>query len=361
MVLPSLVMGGMERMVAQLALRLHARNWTVGVTCVSDEGELFADLHDQGIAVRLNSVGTGAWLGPRSLVRQLTRDKPAVLHTHSGFWLRGMMAGVRARIARRLHTVHGLYIPEPWTFPVEIKIAGRLSTRIVAVSHEIRRHLLNRGALAERHVTVIPNGVDTDTFQPGRRSGLRERHGIPTDAVVVGTVARLNEIKNLVMVIATVAACSRHGLDIHFVAVGDGPDRERLDAVAARCGVTDRVHITGMVTTTNAWYREFDYFVNSSFKEGTSLSVLEAMATGLPCVATDVGGNSDVLAAGDAGVLVPSDDVAAMTEAFVALNRDPARRQTLGLAARRRAVGHYSLDAMVSSYERLYVGEAALG
>lgn len=359
MILPSLEIGGMERMVAQLATLLHARGWLVGVTCISDKGELFPSLRDQGVAVRFEPIGRGEWLGPKVLIRHLSQAQPSVLHTHSGFWLRGMMAGLRAGVPRRVHTVHGLYVPEPWTFPVEIRIAGRLSTRIVAVSDEIRRHLLRRGVLPGNRVMTVPNGVDVDEYRPGGRTGFREGLGFAKQAVVVGTIARLNAIKNLRMAVDTVATCARQGIDMHFVAIGDGPDRDSLQARAAEQGITDRVHLMGMSTSTSAWYREFDFFVNTSFKEGTSLSLLEAMSTGLPCVATAVGGNSDVLDAGRAGVLVPSDDSQALAEALLTLLRDPVRREGLGRAARDRVVQHYSLDAMVTAYERIYAGTTA--
>lgn len=359
MMLPSLAIGGMERMVVQLALRLLARDWVVGVTCISAEGELFASLRDQGVAVRLEPVGRGEWLGPKSLIRLLQRSRPTVLHTHSGFWLRGVMAGARAGVARRVHTVHGLYVPEPWTFPLEIGLAGRLSTKTVAVSHEIRQHLLRRGAIPPNRVVTVTNGVDVDEFRPGERSGVRKKLGIADQAIVVGTVARLNEIKNLSMAIDAVATCVRHGIDMHFVVIGDGPDRLRLEARAAGLGIESRFHLTGMSSETSDWYREFDFFVNTSFKEGTSLSLLEAMASGLPCVATDVGGNSDVLEAGMAGELVPSADAESLAARLHSLLREPGRRKALGRTARERAVRCYSLDAMVASYERLYTDPQA--
>lgn len=269
------------------------------------------------------------------------------------------MAGARAGVARRVHTVHGLYVPEPWTFPLEIGLAGRLSTKTVAVSHEIRQHLLRRGALPPNRVVTVTNGVDVDEFRPGERSGVRKKLGIADQAIVVGTVARLNEIKNLSMAIDAVATCVRNGIDMHFVVIGDGPDRLRLEARAAGLGIESRFHLTGMSSETSDWYREFDFFVNTSFKEGTSLSLLEAMASGLPCVATDVGGNSDVLEAGIAGELVPSADAESLAARLHSLLREPGRRKALGRAARERAVRCYSLDAMVASYERLYTDPQA--
>jgi glycosyltransferase involved in cell wall biosynthesis len=200
----------------------------------------------------------------------------------------------------------------------------------------------------------IPNGIDVARFAAARRGQLRHRLGLSPDAFVLGTVARLAPIKNLELTFGPLAQLVASGIDAHFVIAGDGPTRAELAATAGRMGVGARVHFLGMVDDPTTVLPELDLFLITSHAEGTSLSLLEAMATGLPCVATAVGGNPEVLADGAAGRLIPANDAGALAHALRELIASPDERNRLGAAGQRRAQQRYSLHAMVDAYESLY-------
>jgi glycosyltransferase involved in cell wall biosynthesis len=225
---------------------------------------------------------------------------------------------------------------------------------VVAVSTSVRDHLARAARVPGRKLRTLVNGIDTDRFRPGARTGaLRDRFGVPPDAPLVGTVARFSPVKNQTLLLDAFAAVRREEPRARLALVGDGPLREELAARAAALGIADAVHFAGLTPDPAAAYRDLDAFALSSLSEGTSISVLEAMASGVPVVATAVGGTPALLDGGACGALVPSGDAAALADRLLAALRDPAARAAAE-RARGRAVDVYSLHAMTAGYERLY-------
>lgn len=353
--LPTLEMGGMERMVVALSRELAHRGWTVGVICTREERELAAGLRADGVAVSVIPVSGGAsWLGPRALIEEFRRQRPDVVHCHSGFWLRGVVAARRAGIVARVHTAHGLHQQEPWWGPAEKFLSGLLTGAVACVSAPLLDYFSSVCRVPMARLHVVPNGIDIDRFGAASRGQLRHRLGIAADAIILGTVARLASVKNLGLAFGPLARLVGAGHDAHFVIAGDGAARDDLVVAAAAAGVGDRVHFLGMIDDPTTVLPELDIFLITSHSEGTSLSLLEAMATGLPCVATAVGGNPVVLCDGAVGKLVPDNDAAALAKTIFDLIAHPEERHRLGVAAQRRAKERYSLTAMVDAYEALY-------
>ncbi len=358
-ILPSLEMGGMERVVAEMVRRQVAREWSVAVLCTAREGALAPSVRDAGATVhQVSAVGARSWVHPIAVVRAIAAAAADVVHTHSGFWYRGALAAMQAKVPVRVHTVHGLLEQEPWWGPIEKHLAARRTTAVVAVSPPLAAYLQGPCRLLARQVSVVPNGVDVARFGARPDDSLRQRLGLSDQAFVVGTVARLAAVKHLDLMFGPLRALAEAGADPHFVIAGDGPERERLAALAVAAGVAPRVHFLGMVTDPAALLPAFDCYVLPSRAEGTSISLLEAMASRLPCIATQVGGNTEVLAGGGdaAGLLVPDDDEAALLHALQRLLHDRGLRSQLGATARARVEAVYSLEAMVDRYEQLYLG-----
>jgi glycosyltransferase involved in cell wall biosynthesis len=253
-----------------------------------------------------------------------------------------------------LRSVH--YEFATWYRRLAWMVTARLASALTAVSEEAAALLVRRARVPREWVTVIPNGVDTDLFRPGPRTGVLRSLGVPTEAVVVGTVGRLDPIKGHRYLLDAAAVVVKASPQCHFVLVGDGSGAEgdALRLRASRLGLDGRVHFLGARDDVATLLREMDIFVLPSLSEGMSNALLEAMATGLPCVATRLGGNSEVIGSPSVGVLVPAGNPQALSSELVSLVRDAARRRRLGGAAQARALTCYGLSAMVERNLQLY-------
>jgi glycosyltransferase involved in cell wall biosynthesis len=230
-----------------------------------------------------------------------------------------------------------------------------LPGQICAVSGDLKQHMVAEGFPA-RCIRVVYNGIE-----PGNRRTTAERNaaraalGIGPDAFVIGTVGRLDPVKNLAVMLQLAAVMRdkvKHSL---AVIVGDGPERAALQAKAAELGVADSVIFAGYRSDVRALMPAFDVYVNCSTYEGVSLTILEAMAASLPVVATPVGGNPEVVVDQETGYLVPARP-RSLAEAASRLAFDARLRRAMGDAARWRVIRHFSIARMVDEYASIYSG-----
>ena len=356
MVLPELDAAGMEIMVANLTLGLARRGHEVGVTCLEADGPIAEELRAGGIRVAVvPTPGLRTILRPVRLAAWLRRVRPDVVHVHTGGWLKGARAARRVGGPRVVHTMHGRLDDERWYTLLLDRWAGRHTDRVVAVSETLRQYLVGRVGLLAAQTTVIPNGIDTDLFRPGpRHAAWRALLGIPDGAPVIGNVARLAAVKDHALLLDAFALARKRVADAVLVVAGDGALRQTLEAQVAELRLTHAVRFLGETREVATLYREFDLLALSSKSEGTSISLLEAMASGVCVVATAVGGTPALLGEGRFGRLVPHGDPHALAAAFVDLLHDQRKRERLAAAARDEVLAKYSLEAMLTAYEREY-------
>lgn len=362
MILPSLIAAGMETVTARLALQLAASGHTVGVTCLLDEGPLASELRAAGVRVAVvPAPGLRTNVMPTDLAAWLRREQPDVVHAHSGTWLKAARASHLAGVRRFVFTEHGLNDVEPWYNAVLKRCGGWMTDCVVAVSQPLRTYLVGQVGIPAAKVVVIQNGVDTERFRPGARSGeLRRRFDIG-DAPVIGHVARLAPVKNQPLLVDALARVRDRVPNARLVIVGDGPDRDALRAHVRMRDLEACVHLAGEARDVPAILREFDVFALPSKAEGTSMSVLEAMASGVPVVASAVGGTPDLLDHGRCGMLVPPNDTEALAAALADLLLASDRRRALASAARDRVTGSFDEGVVARRYEGLYRGVETLG
>jgi glycosyltransferase involved in cell wall biosynthesis len=300
--------------------------------------------------------------GAPALTAHFRAVAPDVVHVHSGAWGKAAAAARRAGDVPVVFTLHGMPYWESPHWRHLHRLSAWQTDRVVAVAAPLRDYLVQQVRVPPAKVTVLLNGVDTDRYAPTDRArdaqALRQRLGIPAGRAVIGTVARLDPIKHQAMLVDAFAQLRGEGVDADLVIVGDGERREALLAQAVALGIADRVHLPGPVSDTAPAYRAFDAFILCSLEEGTSMSVLEAMASGTPVVATAVGGTPALLE-DDCGLLVPSRDTAALAAAVSRVLGEPATAAALATRARDRAVRRYGRAAMVEGYERIYAELAA--
>src|SRR5581483_5478407 len=266
--------------------------------------------------------------------------------------LLGSLAAAIARVPLRVVTLNGAvagWLRHSRAVTLSGRLIGRLATAVVCVSEEERRVAIATGAARPGRAVVIHNAVDVASL-PRRR----ERNG----AVRLISVGRMRPPKDFVTL--TRALAGLPAASFHAQIVGDGPDRPALEAELAASTLNGELELTGERSDVPELLAESDAFVLSSRSEGLPLSVLEAMAVGLPVVATAVGGVPELVEDGLTGFLVPAGDEDAMRDRLAQLVADPDLRRSMGLAARARAERLFDLPAMrqahVELYERLLAG-----
>jgi glycosyltransferase involved in cell wall biosynthesis len=232
-------------------------------------------------------------------------------------------------------------------------IIGWLPSAVYAVSEDLRRHMVAEG-FPQSQVHVVHNGIDPGPQVSGtERRAARAALGLPEDALVVGTVGRLDPVKDFETLIRGFAECADRLPRARLVIVGEGPERASLEAVARDSGLDGLVVFTGHRQDVRALLPAFDLFVNSSIHEGISLTILEAMAARVPVIATSVGGNPEIVTA-DTGVLVPARSPESIARALLELAGDETVRSRMSKAGRARVERSFSAERMFRHYLQSY-------
>jgi sugar transferase (PEP-CTERM/EpsH1 system associated) len=344
----SLAPGGLERLVCDLSQETIASGMEVVICCLDTRGALASSVEQHGIRVELVKRSGGLDLGliPK-LIRFFRRERPAVVHTHGPdpmFY--GAWAALFAGVPTRLHTLHDTMLADaPWRHRLKFKLAARALHFLVAVS-KAAEHIA-AGELTTTRLLTIQNGIDQKRFSPS----AAPRH---SSSCIIGTVARLSPEKGIDRLIDAFAALATRHPAIQLLIAGDGPARPALVEQVNRLGLTDRVTFTGHCDRVKSVLDRLDVFVLPSLTEGIPLALLEAMAAGVPVIATAVGGVPEVVEDGVSGVLVPADDVTALAGAIDQIVADPSRRRDLAQNGRTRVVDRFSLSAMAAAYRELY-------
>ena len=351
--------GGLESLVAAMAGRFRGTRVEVSlITLGGREGRLGAatrDRFDQFVVAR--PTRGLSMLRPVGLAAEIRRTRADVVHLHSGSWYKGAKAARLAGVGRVVYTEHGREHDDPRLMRLLDRRAAERTTVVVAVSTRLRDYLADTVGIDPAKLRVVHNAVDTTAFAPGAApADLRAQLAIPADAWIVGSVGRLEPVKAYERLIDAAAAL-RGGLGrpLAVVICGDGSQRAALRERAERLGIGDLVRLPGWTDLPVRFYRLLDAFVLSSRSEGESVSLMEAMACGIPPVVTDVGANAEIVGADLRDRVVPAERPDALAEAIAATLNAPDRAATAALV-RRRAVEHYGLDAMIAAYERLYRG-----
>jgi glycosyltransferase involved in cell wall biosynthesis len=355
-VLSSLRIGGGERVALELASRQLAAQHQVVVVSLGapPEGPLGDAFREHGVTVYNVPKRTGfdLTLSVR-LAALFLRLRPTVVHTHNRVPLIYGVAPGKLAGARVVHTRHG---PgrgsrrEQWLR----RSSGYLLDAYVAVSPALRDISSQLGDCRPHKLSVIENGIDLVRFgaAAGARAAIRAQLGIPADAWVVGSVGRLAPEKEYPLFVR--AAAPLLGRDARLLIVGDGPEAERIRAEAEARSVVPFVHLPGARNDVPPHLAAMDVFVLSSRMEGLPLSVLEAMAAGLPVVAPAIGGIPGVIRDGETGFLYPQGDEAALAARLAALRADPAAARAVGARGRAHVQARHSSEAMASQYLELY-------
>ncbi len=346
----SLGWGGQENRTFNEALALRARGHDIAFA-VAPGAVLGERAAEAGFPVHTVAFGRGLSVSSLLALRRLVRrERPAIINSHSGRdTLLALAAARTLRKRPRLVRTRHLILP-----PTHLATYTWLPDHVVTVSQAVRQDLIARGVPAQR-ISAVPTGVDLHRFDPGRvQPRLRQELGLPSDSVLVGTVAILRNKKGHRDLLAAAPLVLAEAPQVHFVIAGNGPQEAKLRALIAERGLDARVHLLGLRRDVPELLAALDLFVLPTHQEALGTAFLEAQAMGVPVIGTRVGGVPETIAEGQTGLLVPPHEPVALAQAMLELITQPARRQRMAAAARAWVTGRFSIEAMAEGMLRVY-------
>jgi len=293
-----------------------------------------------------------------SLRGRLARAKLDIIHFHAGrlvplYW--PLIAGRLARIPARILTLHNAARKRALLFASLEKLALRSIGSIIVPSEYVKDSLLSYRRVPPEKVAVIPHGLDLPECDAASgRAGARRDLKLPLEIPVVGIAGRLVHTKGADLLILAAPRVRTRFPAVRFVLIGEGPEENALRRLAEAEGVSDAVVFAGYRSDARQLLPAFDILAAPSRDEGLSLSVLEAMACGIPAVASRLGGIPSLLIDGVTGLLTPPDDFAALADALIRLLAEPQRADAMGRAGRGRVRTHFLQETMLARTFALY-------
>jgi sugar transferase (PEP-CTERM/EpsH1 system associated) len=331
------------------------------------ENYIFTFVKDGPLTARINPaccrvVELGEKLGGDyrlyfKLAKAFRQHRIHIAHTHS--WatlLEGVIGAKLARVPIIIHGEHGTMKTDTKMHIYLQRLLWHTTDQVLSVSEVLRENLHTTIGFPKERIRVIANGVELSRFQSSRNGvDYKARLGLPPEALTFGTVGRLVPVKAYPILLKASKLVFQQIPQAHLLIVGEGPLNDVLLQMVRKYDMADRVRFLGWRPDVPEILKALEVYVLASESEGMSNTILEAMASGLPVVATAVGGNPELVVEGETGLLVPPYHPRALASAVTKLLQDPARRLMMGEAGRHRIEKEFSLETMVRNYANLYV------
>ena len=357
--------GGLENGLVNIINRIPAESYRHAIICLTEAGEFADRLTQPNVRIyALNKRPGHDFRAYMRLVRLLWKLRPAIIHTRNLAALEMQIAGFFLPGVRRIHGEHGRDIYDlDGSNPRYLLLRRVLKPfvhRYITVSRDLHDWLVKRVGIAAARVRQIYNGVDQDRFFPrtGERPDLAPAGFLPEHALVVGTVGRLAEVKDQASLVKAFAYLVNAKPDLRtrlrLLLVGDGPLFGALQDSVQQLGIAELVWMAGDRDDVPDLLRMMDIFALPSLAEGISNTVLEAMATRLPVIATDTGGNPELVKNGENGWLVPVGDTQALSKAIEKMVMDPEQREKMGSRGCDRVATEFNWARTVGDYLSVY-------
>lgn len=353
--------GGEERELLNIIRYGNKDQYDHVIVCFTKVGAFGEEAQRLGLRVlTLNKKPGNDFSLPLRIAKIIRMYGIHILHARGWATLvEAALASKLARVRGSLYAFHGRTYDELQRRNIKRQIIQSLFVRsydrVVTLNSLMKKEFSRECRLREDKIDVIANGIELDKFSPSsNRSALRKAHGIPLDRFVIGNVGRLDPVKNQETLLRAVYGLRQRGRRPYLIIVGEGQSRGALENLTDRLGLREDVCLYGFSDRVPELLNCMDLYVQSSLYEGSSHTLVEAMACGVPVVATDVGGTADLFEDGREGFRVNPRDENALLELIAKIQDDPKLRRTLGLQARDRACKLFSVEIMVSRYEQLY-------
>jgi len=355
-VIRSFEIGGAEKLVLKLIReQLNSGDVVPFVATVLDKGPLKEEAQKVGVECHVIGLEGVKYISPMLRFAGIVRRvKPDIVHTHN------LLAHVNSAPVAKffhkavVHTKHGRAITSISWAPFIRRWLYNLSDRIVVVSKETGIAFREKTGVHEQKITVVYNGVDTSVFEGYRKDEARKRFGIPESTVVFGTVSRLDRVKDHMTIANAFADVLSKRKDCLLMIVGDGPERENIERKAHELGISKYVRMVGFTDEVYLYLSAMDLFLQPSREEGLSMTILEAMASGVPVVATPVGGTPEMIEDGITGRLIEVANSHALSSAMIEFIDGPEKFSQMAQRAQEKVKKSFTLTAMAEGYERVY-------
>lgn len=358
-VIDSLDLGGAQTLLLEICKNSNSDRFEVEVACMHGRGVFAAEFEKTGIKV--HSLSPGKWppLYIPNFLKLLKRLDPEIIHFHlfgSNLIAKPLaaLAGKRALVAHDHCNDAGRGNP---VMLLADSLANRLAARVIAVSGSIRDFLTSQEGIDHDRIITLSNGIDAGVFIPaatGKRASARSALDLPADSFVVGGMGRLVAQKNFSRFLDVAALLLRSNPRTLFVIAGTGPQEEELRSKAASLGIGDRVRFLGHVDDRLSLYHSFDALLMTSDFEGTPMVLLEAMACGLPVVASAVDGIAEVCTDGYDALLVIPGDTVGFASSLECVLKETALGGELGRNAQATVLERYEIRKLTAQIEGIY-------
>ena len=357
--------GGLENGLVNLINRIPAERFRHVIVSLTDYSEFRRRIQRGDVPVfALNKPPGNSLVTQYKLWRLLNRLRPDIVHTRNIGALEATLPAALAGVPVRIHGEHGRDVNDLDGNNTRRQIVRRLFKpfvhQYIAVSRDLGSYLQQKIGVPPSRIAQIYNGVDSGLFHPAgeRRDSVPHTDFAGPGHFVIGTVGRMQDVKDPLTLarafVRLIQVMPKAKQRLRLVMVGDGPLRERVHVLLAEAGVAQHAWLPGERNDVARIMRSFDLFVLPSLAEGISNTILEAMASGLPVLATAVGGNPELIEAGVTGTLVPRDDAESMARAMRAYAESAELCRRLGSEARRTVERRFGMEAMVNAYMVVY-------
>ena len=350
--------GGTEQVIYHLCNGLNADLFTCHIACLDGYiGPLGKKLQAENFAVTCFNRKAGLdFKLIKELRTYLKNHKIDIVHCHQYTpYIYGLFAATLLNI-EVIFTEHGRFYPDSykWKRFLLNPILSLKTKAITSISKATKEALITFENFPKEKIQVIYNGL---AFSPREQtsSTVKNSLGVKESSLLFGTVARLDPIKNQTMMLEALSQLVKKGRECHLIIVGDGEMREELESLAQKLNLANNVTFTGFITEPQKYFQAIDVFLLTSFSEGTSMTILEAMANKKPCIVTDVGGNPELINNNISGLVIENDNTEELTAAMEKLISDKEMRVDFGNNAQEHFQKKFTNHAMCSQYSELYL------
>jgi len=354
-----MAIAGTEQVIRQLVENTDQAQFETSIICLDGKvGELGQELIKKGFHIdKLDRTGTGLDIALiKDLRNYIKQNDIRILHCHQYTpYIYGLFASLGTRVPV-IFTEHGRFYPDSykWKRMILNPILSLFTASVTAISKATGEALTKYENFPKRKIQVIYNGIQFDPSSFSDHSNIRTDLGIPVDAKILGTISRLDTIKNQTMMIEAFSDVLKLHPNTYLLIVGDGPERTKLENLTKSLNIESQVIFTGFKVNPQRYFSIIDVFLLSSLSEGTSMTLLEAMAFKKPAVVTNVGGNPEIVKNNETGLVTPNSDRLAFASAINTLFNDSKYTSRLGQACYQRYKQLFTATKMAKEYQTLY-------